>query len=99
MAAGGAVTKTPWALDLAGSADGAFCAGAAKHTLLVYASAAPGAKPCTLHHTKPIRCVALSADGGRLAAGDAAGQVSRRGQRDLPSPRIPVLPAGLRPLL
>ena len=69
------VAKTDSPLELSASGDLSHCTAVERHTVLVWVAARHDKKPCTLHHTKPLRCAALSYNGDSLAAGDAVGQV------------------------
>lgn len=58
------------------AAGGALVATHDRHTILVWDPSTFGASPpLALHHTKAITCVAVSPDGGKVAAGDATGRI------------------------
>lgn len=61
---------------LAISANSNLVATHDRHTILVWATDSFGtAPPLALHHTKAITCVAISPDGGKVAAGDSTGRI------------------------
>lgn len=46
-----------------------------RHSVLVWTTEGFKSKPLTLHHTRPLTCVAISPDDARIAAGDTSGRI------------------------